>query len=130
LSRRTAIECRNNARTQRKIAEATPTITLLLASLACCNKHAVTTCSRGSFCKIHKLTSCQRPRLTIAPGAEGIAVATLRPSGKAQFGDRVVDVFTGGEFITAQTPVIVTEIDGMRVLVRQLWKTLHAELTG
>jgi membrane-bound serine protease (ClpP class) len=56
--------------------------------------------------------------LPIAPGAEGIAVTTLRPSGKAQFGDRVIDVITGGEFITAQTAVIVSEIDGMRVLVR------------
>ncbi len=56
--------------------------------------------------------------LPIAPGAKGIAVTTLRPSGKAQFGDRVVDVVTGGEFLTAQTAVVVSEIDGMRVLVR------------
>ncbi len=56
--------------------------------------------------------------LPIAPGAEGIAVTTLRPSGKAKFGDRVIDVVTGGEFISAQTTVIVSEIDGMRVLVR------------
>lgn len=56
--------------------------------------------------------------LPIAPGAKGIAVTTLRPSGKAQFGDRVVDVVTGGEFLTAQTAVVVSEINGMRVLVR------------
>jgi membrane-bound serine protease (ClpP class) len=56
--------------------------------------------------------------LPIGPGAEGVAVTTLRPSGKAQFGDRVIDVVTGGEFITAQTAVIVSQIDGMRVLVR------------
>jgi membrane-bound serine protease (ClpP class) len=57
--------------------------------------------------------------LPITRGAEGIAVTTLRPSGKAQFGDRVIDVITGGEFIPAQTAVVVSEIDGMRVLVRQ-----------
>ncbi len=56
--------------------------------------------------------------LPIAPGAEGIAVTTLRPSGKAKFGDRVVDVVTGGEFISPQTAVVVSQIDGMRVLVR------------
>ncbi|MBV9008472.1 MAG: serine protease [Verrucomicrobia bacterium] len=54
----------------------------------------------------------------IAPGAQGVAVTTLRPSGKAQFGERVIDVITGGEFISPQTPVIVSQVDGMRVLVR------------
>src|SRR5205814_85937 len=56
---------------------------------------------------------------SIRPGAEGIAVTTLRPSGKARFGERVVDVVTGGEFITANTAVVVSQVDGMRVLVRQ-----------
>ncbi len=56
--------------------------------------------------------------LPIAAGAEGTAVTTLRPSGKAKFGERVIDVVTAGEFISAQTAVIVLEIDGMRVLVR------------
>jgi membrane-bound serine protease (ClpP class) len=56
--------------------------------------------------------------LPIAPGAEGIAVTTLRPSGKAKFGDRVIDVVTGGEFITAQTAIVISGIDGMRVVVR------------
>ncbi|MGI9114136.1 MAG: NfeD family protein, partial [Chthoniobacterales bacterium] len=57
--------------------------------------------------------------LPITRGAEGIAITTLRPSGKAQFGERVIDVVTGGEFITAQSPVVVSDIDGMRVVVRQ-----------
>jgi membrane-bound serine protease (ClpP class) len=56
--------------------------------------------------------------LPIIVGAEGIAVTTLRPSGKAKFGERVIDVVTGGEFISAQTAVVVSEINGMRVLVR------------
>jgi membrane-bound ClpP family serine protease len=53
----------------------------------------------------------------IAPGTQGLAVTTLRPSGKGRFGDQVVDVVTAGEFISAETPIIVSEIDGMRVLV-------------
>ncbi|PYK72243.1 MAG: serine protease [Verrucomicrobia bacterium] len=54
---------------------------------------------------------------SIAPGTQGLAVTTLRPSGKGRFGDQVVDVITAGEFISAETPIIVSQIDGMRVLV-------------
>jgi membrane-bound serine protease (ClpP class) len=53
----------------------------------------------------------------ISPGTKGLAVTTLRPSGKGRFGDQVVDVVTAGEFISAETPIVVSEIDGMRVLV-------------
>ncbi|MEP7072368.1 MAG: NfeD family protein [Verrucomicrobiota bacterium] len=56
---------------------------------------------------------------SLALGDTGAAVTTLRPSGKAQIGERVVDVVTAGEYIAAQTPVVVTQIDGMRVFVRQ-----------
>jgi membrane-bound ClpP family serine protease len=54
---------------------------------------------------------------SIAPGTQGLAVTTLRPSGKGRFGDQVVDVVTAGEFISAETPIVVSQIDGMRVLV-------------
>lgn len=57
------------------------------------------------------------PRHAIAVGEQGIAITTLRPSGKARFGHRLVDVVTAGEFVTAESPVMITEIDGMRVLV-------------
>ena len=43
--------------------------------------------------------------LALAPGMEGAALTTLRPSGKARFADHVVDVVTEGEFIAAETPV-------------------------
>jgi len=54
----------------------------------------------------------------IMPGAVGTATTTLRPSGKARFGDNVIDVVTGGEYIGAETPVSVVQVDGMRVVVR------------
>ena len=44
-------------------------------------------------------------------------MTTLRPSGKGKFGDQIVDVITEGEFISAETPIIISQIDGMRVLV-------------
>jgi membrane-bound serine protease (ClpP class) len=56
--------------------------------------------------------------LALAPGMQGTAVTVLRPSGKARFGDHVVDVVTEGEFIAPQTPVTVTQTDGMRVVVK------------
>jgi membrane-bound serine protease (ClpP class) len=56
--------------------------------------------------------------MSIGPGAQGIAVSTLRPSGKARFDDHLVDVVTDGEFVSADTPVTVVQTDGMRVVVR------------
>src|SRR5213595_1651348 len=56
--------------------------------------------------------------LALAPGIQGTAVTVLRPSGKARFADRVVDVVTEGEFIGPQTPVTVILTDGMRVVVK------------
>ena len=56
--------------------------------------------------------------LALAPGTPGTAVTVLRPSGKARFANHVVDVVTEGEFIAPQTPITVTQTDGMRVVVK------------
>ena len=56
--------------------------------------------------------------LDVAPGMQGIAQTMLRPSGKARFAEHVVDVVTEGEFIAAETPITVTQKDGMRVVVK------------
>src|SRR5947207_92131 len=56
--------------------------------------------------------------LALTPGTQGTAVTVLRPSGKARFADRVVDVVTEGEFIAPQTPVTIIQTDGMRVVVK------------
>ena len=58
--------------------------------------------------------------LALAPGMQGNAVTTLRPSGKARFADHVVDVVTEGEFIAVETPVTVIQTDGMRVVVKRV----------
>ncbi|MDQ6765906.1 MAG: serine protease, partial [Verrucomicrobiota bacterium] len=54
----------------------------------------------------------------VSSGASGTALTTLRPSGKARFGDHIVDVVTEGDFIAAETPVAVVSTDGMRVVVK------------
>lgn len=56
--------------------------------------------------------------LDLSPGMEGISLSILRPSGKARFLDRTVDVVTQGEFISPDTSITVVRRDGMRVVVR------------
>ena len=56
--------------------------------------------------------------LSLSPGTQGVSLSVLRPSGKARFEDHVVDVVTQGEYVAPNTPIIVVESDGMRVVVR------------
>jgi membrane-bound serine protease (ClpP class) len=51
-------------------------------------------------------------------GSYGIAQTVLRPAGIALFGERRVHVVTDGEYIDRGTSVVVTEVDGARVVVR------------
>jgi len=53
-------------------------------------------------------------------GKQGMVVSTLRPVGKAEFGDRLVTVETEGEFLNAGSRVQVIEVSGNRVLVRKV----------
>jgi len=59
----------------------------------------------------------------ISTGTRGLAMTMLRPSGKGKFGDQIIDVITEGEFISAETPIIISQIDGMRVLVARTQTT-------
>jgi membrane-bound serine protease (ClpP class) len=56
----------------------------------------------------------------LAVGLVGVAHSTLRPSGKARFGNRYVDVVTDGTFITKGSPVKIAEISGNRVVVTEM----------
>jgi membrane-bound ClpP family serine protease len=51
-------------------------------------------------------------------GQVGITRTQLTPSGKAVFGDRVVDVITDGEVVAKGSAVEVVEAHGSRVIVR------------
>lgn len=53
-------------------------------------------------------------------GAQGVALTPLRPAGTAQINDRRVDVVTEGDFIDAQTPIVVIHVEGVRVVVKAL----------
>jgi membrane-bound serine protease (ClpP class) len=52
-------------------------------------------------------------------GMKGVAVTTLRPSGKAEFGDEVLNVETDGEFVETGMTVEVIEVSANRIVVRK-----------
>jgi membrane-bound serine protease (ClpP class) len=53
-------------------------------------------------------------------GREGEAVTSLRPAGKAKFGDALEDVVTVGDFLAAGTKVRVVEVEGARLVVERV----------
>jgi len=52
-------------------------------------------------------------------GDRGEVVSTLRPTGKARFGDAIVDVVAEAEFLDKGTMVEIIEVHGNRVVVRR-----------
>ncbi|MBI1850795.1 MAG: hypothetical protein HYR85_10665 [Planctomycetes bacterium] len=60
-----------------------------------------------------------RPASTPAPGETGVAITTLRPAGKAQFGHHRVDVTAEGDFVAAGEPVRVLAVVGNRIVVKK-----------
>jgi membrane-bound serine protease (ClpP class) len=53
-------------------------------------------------------------------GAIGVAATTLRPAGKAQFGEQFLDVTAEGDFVNAGSRVQVIEIEGNRIVVKEI----------
>ena len=56
----------------------------------------------------------------VAVGDEGVADSTLRPAGRAKFGDQYVDVVTDGSFVDEGRRVQIVNINGHRIMVRQV----------
>ena len=52
-------------------------------------------------------------------GRTGTAISPLRPAGIADIDGARVDVVSDGSFIDAGTPVVVTRVDGNRIVVRR-----------
>jgi membrane-bound ClpP family serine protease len=60
------------------------------------------------------------PELASLLGAIGVAATPLRPAGKTQFGDAFVDVVAEGNYVHAGARVQVIEIEGNRVVVKEV----------
>lgn len=58
------------------------------------------------------------PGIDVEVGEVGVAASTLRPSGKATFGDLFVDVYSDGGYIDHGDPIEVIRIAGKRIIVR------------
>jgi membrane-bound serine protease (ClpP class) len=52
-------------------------------------------------------------------GSTGVALTTLRPSGKASLGGHTADVVSQGEFLDAGTRLRVVRIEGPHVVVER-----------
>jgi hypothetical protein len=65
-------------------------------------------------------TDSLRSELAGLLGAIGVAATPLRPAGKAQFGDDFVDVVAEGSYVVPGTRVQVIEIEGNRVVVKEV----------
>jgi len=66
--------------------------------------------------------SLERPAAELFParvqvGDIGVAQTTLRPAGRAEFGDAVVDVVSDGEFVEPRTRLVVLAVRGDQVVV-------------
>lgn len=53
-------------------------------------------------------------------GAMGVAITSLRPAGKAQFGDDFLDVVAEGDYVNPGARVQVIEIEGNRIVVKEV----------
>jgi membrane-bound serine protease (ClpP class) len=53
-------------------------------------------------------------------GAFGVAVTTLRPAGKAQFGEQFLDVVSEGDYVNSGARVQVIEIEGNHIVVKEV----------
>jgi membrane-bound serine protease (ClpP class) len=58
----------------------------------------------------------------LKPGAVGVAITALRPSGTAVFDDRRESVVTAGQMVGANEQVEVVEVQGARTVVRPVRK--------
>ena len=58
--------------------------------------------------------------VSVKMGDSGKVVSILRPTGKAQFGDAIVDVVAEAEFLDKGTKVEIIEIQGNRVVVKKV----------
>ena len=72
----------------------------------------------GTEFEVSMTTPPESETISINVGDTGEVTSTLRPTGKAKFGDAIVDVVAEAEFINRGTSVEIIEIRGNRVVVK------------
>lgn len=51
-------------------------------------------------------------------GMEGVSLSRLAPGGKAVFGNEVVEVFSSLHFIDQNEPIVISKIEGNKIIVK------------
>ncbi|MBN2592173.1 MAG: hypothetical protein JXA81_01600 [Sedimentisphaerales bacterium] len=73
---------------------------------------------QGTEMEISMTAPPERQTIGVNTGDIGEVVSALRPTGKARFGDAIVDVVAEAEFLDKGTKVQIIEIHGNRVVVK------------
>lgn len=72
----------------------------------------------GPVLKPSLLSRTSAGAAVVEVGATGVTASALRPSGKAMFGDKYVDVVSDGAYIDHGTAIEVIRVAGSRIIVR------------
>jgi len=78
-----------------------------------------TAATQGAQTPISMTAPPESKTVSVNVGDIGEVTSTLRPTGKARFGDAVVDVVATAEFLEKGTQVEIIEIHGNRVVVKK-----------
>lgn len=73
----------------------------------------------GGNMQISMSTPVERTTVSVKIGDSGEVVSKLRPTGKAKFGEAIVDVVAEADFLDKGTKVEIIEIHGNRVVVKK-----------
>jgi membrane-bound serine protease (ClpP class) len=76
------------------------------------------TAKQGGPMHVSMTKPAESTTLDVNVGDTGEVVSKLRPTGKARFGDAIVDVVAHGDFLNIGTKVEIIEIHGNRVVVK------------
>ncbi len=71
-----------------------------------------------SVMPVNMTKSIEGENSNLSTGDIGEVISTLRPAGKARFGDAIVDVVAEGDFVNIGTKVEIVSINGNRVVVK------------
>jgi len=80
---------------------------------------APTVPKQGGEMQVSMTTPPESTTLSVNMGDTGKVVSKLRPTGKAKFGEAIVDVVAEGDFLDKGTKVEIIEIHGNRVVVKK-----------
>ena len=79
-----------------------------------------TAVKQGGEAEVSMTTIPESKARGVNVGDTGVVVSTLRPAGRAKFGEAVVDVIAEAAFLEEGTKVKITEIYGNRVVVKAI----------